>query len=131
MLPKGHLRPRGYILKRKETFFIIIFVIFLILGGCGGSGGSSSSSGSGGTIHLAWDAPTKNADGTDLTELKGYWIYYGTSPGAYAERTYVGNVTTFALTGLTLGLIYYIAVTAVDTSDNESNLSNEVSGPAK
>ena len=133
MLPKGQLWPRGYILKGREIFFIIILVIFLLIGGCGGDGGGSSSgtSGTGGTISLAWDAPTTNADGSSLTDLKGYWIHYGTSPGLYAERTYAGNVTTYTLTGLTPGQTYYIAATAIDTSDNQSNLSNEVSGAAK
>jgi hypothetical protein len=122
--------PRGYVLKRREIFFIIIFLIFLLIGGCGGSGGDGGGS-SGGTMSLAWDAPTTKADGSPLSDLKGYWIYYGTSTGVYTERTYAGNVTTYTLTGLTPGQTYYIAVTAIDASDNESNLSNEVSGAAK
>jgi hypothetical protein len=130
MLAKGQLWPRGYILKRREIFPIIIFLIFLISGGCGGSGGSGSSN-SGGSITLAWDAPTTNADGSPSTDLKGYWIYYGTSSGLYVERVYAESVTTYTLTGLTLGQVYYLAVTAIDTSDNESNLSNEASGMAK
>jgi len=133
MLPRGHLWPRDYILKRRELFFIIIFLIFLISGGCGGSGGDGSSTSSipAGSITMAWDAPTTNADGSPSTDLKGYWIYYGTSSRLYSEKAYAGNVTTYTLTGLTLGRIYYLAVTAVDTSDNESNLSNEASGVAK
>ena len=131
MIANGQHWPRVHILKRRELFFIIIFLIFLISGGCGGSGGDSSSSNPAGSITMAWDAPTTNADGSPSTDLKGYWIYYGKLPGLYAERVYAGNVTTYTLTGLTLGQIYYIAVTAVDTSDNESNLSNEASGVAK
>ena len=124
--PKRSPFKEESILKRKEIVVTLLFlsslISVLILGGCGSEVG---------TIRLAWDASTTNEDGSPLTDLKGYWIHYGTTPGAYAERTYTGNVTTYTLTGLTPGQIYYIAVTAVDTSDNESNLSNEVSGAAK
>jgi len=108
-------------------------VIFILIGGCGGSGGdsSSSTSTSGGSITLAWDAVTTRADGSPLTDLQGYWIYYGPSPGLYSARVYVGNVTTYTLTGLTPGQTYYVAATAIDQSDNESSLSTPVSGPAK
>jgi hypothetical protein len=120
-----------FIMKRKGIFFIIILVISLSLAGCGGSGGSEGSSSLKGSITSAWDAPTTRADGSPLTDLKGYWIYYGPSPGVYADRTYAGNATTYTLTDLAPEQTYYIAVTAIDASDNESNLSNEVSGQAK
>ena len=84
-----------------------------------------------GTISLAWDAPTTNADGSPLTDLAGYKIYYGTAAGTYDHSIPVGNVTTYPLTGLTQGQSYYLAVTTIDTSNNESGYSNEVSGPAK
>jgi hypothetical protein len=136
MVQKGRFSPKGYILKRREIFIIIIFVIFLLIGGCGGSGGSGGSGGdgggsSGGTISLAWDAPATNEDGSPLTVLAGYKVYYGTASGVYDHSVDVDNVTTYTLTGLTKGQTYYIAVTAIDTSDTQSNLSNQVSGAAK
>jgi hypothetical protein len=133
MVPKGQHSPKGYILKRREIFFIIILVFFLLIGGCGGSGGSGGSGGgsSGGTISLAWDAPATNEDGSPLTVLAGYKVYYGTASGVYDHSVDVDNVTTYTLTGLTKGQTYYIAVTAIDTSDTQSNLSNEASGVAK
>jgi hypothetical protein len=125
-----------YILKRKETFFFIILVISLLIGGCGGSGGTGGSGGSGGgspggTIRLAWDPPTTNVDGSPLTDLAGYKIYYGTASGTYGQPIDVGNVTTYTLTGLVQGQTYYIAATAYDTSNNQSGFSNEVSGVAQ
>ena len=30
-----------------------------------------------GSVTLAWDAPTTNLDGTPLTALAGYKVYYG------------------------------------------------------
>ncbi|MDE2050811.1 MAG: putative Ig domain-containing protein, partial [Gammaproteobacteria bacterium] len=41
---------------------------------------SSSGSGSTGTAAVSWTAPTTNSDGSALTDLAGYHVYYGTSP---------------------------------------------------
>jgi chitodextrinase len=75
------------------------------------------------TTILAWDAVT-------ATSLSGYRVYYGTAPGTYIQAigqgVAVGNVTTYTATGLTRGIRYYFAVTAFDTSNNESTYSNEV-----
>jgi len=76
-----------------------------------------------GSATLAWDAVT-------TANLSGYRIYYGTAPGTYVQPLgqgiNVGNVTTYTVTGLNGGTRYYFAVTAVDTSNNESTFSNEV-----
>jgi hypothetical protein len=75
-------------------------------------------------------APTTNADGTALTDLGGYKIYYGTASGVYGNPADAGNVPTYTLTGLTKGQTYYVAVTAYDTSNNESVKSTEGNGAA-
>ena len=75
---------------------------------------------------LSWNAPSTNEDGTPLTDLAGYKIYYGTSSGSYTQNINVNNVTTYTVPNLTDGLTYYFAVTAYDTSMNESGYSNEV-----
>jgi len=81
---------------------------------------------------VAWDAPTANADGTPLTDLAGYKVYYGTTAGGpYGNSRDAGNATTYDLTGLTQGTTYYIVATAYDTSGNESVYSDEVSGAAQ
>ena len=72
-------------------------------------------------IRLAWDANSE-------PDLAGYQIYYGTASRSYRYSIDVGNVTTYTLLGLTQGVTYYIAVTAYDSSNNESDYSNEVSG---
>ncbi len=74
-------------------------------------------------IRLAWDPNTES-------DLAGYKVYYGTTSGTYGTPIDAGNVTTYTMTGLTLGQTYFITVTAYDTSPNESGYSNEVSGPA-
>jgi len=73
-----------------------------------------------GSASLAWD-PNGEED------LAGYQLYYGQSSGSYQFTVDVGNQTTHTLSGLTDGQTYYFAVTAYDTSGNESNFSNEVS----
>jgi hypothetical protein len=82
-------------------------------------------------VALSWNAPTANADGTTLTDLDGYKIYYGTSSGDYSEYIDVGNVLSYMVSDLENGVVYYFAVTAYDTSGNESDHSNDVSGVAK
>jgi hypothetical protein len=59
-------------------------------------------------------------------DLAGYIVYYGTASGQYGISINVGNQTNFVVTGLGLGT-YFFAVTAYDTSGNESGYSNEVS----
>lgn len=75
---------------------------------------------------LAWDAPATNSDGTALADLNGYIVYYGTSTGSYSQSVDVGNVTAYSVTGLSDGATYYFAVSAYDTSGNESTKSNEI-----
>ena len=75
---------------------------------------------------LSWDPPTTNTDGSWLTDLGGYRLYYGTASGNYGSVIDAGNVITHTVTELSGGT-YYFAVTAYDTSGNESGFSNEVS----
>jgi hypothetical protein len=80
------------------------------------------------TATLSWDAPTTNEDGTQLTDLKEYYLYYGTSSGTYTQIiNNVGTATTYQVTNLVPGTTYYFAVTARDYSENESGYSNELS----
>lgn len=72
------------------------------------------------SITLAWDANTES-------DLDGYKLYYGTSTGNYLTPIDVGNVTTYELSGLDTGVTYYIALTAYDTVNNESEKSDEIS----
>jgi hypothetical protein len=91
-------------------------------GGGGGGGGSVNPT----SAVLDWTAPTTNADNTPLTDLGGYRIYYGTSPGSSAQTIDVGNVLTYTINNLSSGT-YYFRVTAYDTAGNESAPSNEAS----
>lgn len=76
---------------------------------------------------LSWTAPTQNVDGSALTNLAGYKVYWGNAPRAYASSASVsGAGTTTFTTNLTPGT-WYFAVTAIDSTGAESEKTNEVS----
>ena len=66
----------------------------------------------------------------------GYYLYYGTRPGEYLGRVAfegespinVGNTTSYTLTGLQNGKIYYFAIAAWSEYDDRviGNFSKEV-----
>lgn len=87
------------------------------------SGSTNITSKPTGTATLAWTAPSTNADGSPLTDLAGYRVYFGTTPGVYTSLD-VGKVVSYEMGGLTKGQTYYFAVTAYNSSGNESDYSN-------
>jgi Flp pilus assembly pilin Flp len=80
-----------------------------------------------GQVKLSWKAPTSNENGSALTNLAGYRIYYGTDSGTYGPPVDIGTVTEFQLTGLEIGETYYFAISSYGGTGAESALSNEVS----
>jgi hypothetical protein len=79
-------------------------------------------------VTLSWQAPTENADGSALVDLKGYKVHYGSASKAYSDTIQVANagLTTYVVQNLTAGK-YYFAVTAYNSAGQESSLSPEVS----
>jgi hypothetical protein len=64
------------------------------------------------------------------TDLAGWNIYSGTATGAYSRKTVAGLTTstgtpTYTLTGLENGKTYYVNLTAVDETGNESTFGSE------
>jgi hypothetical protein len=81
-----------------------------------------------GTATLSWTAPTTNTDGSALTDLAGYHIYYGTSPSTMTTVIDVANPGTMSYTISSLSsATWYFAVNAYTTSGLESTLSNTAS----
>ena len=78
-----------------------------------------------GTATLSWLPPTENTDGSVLTDLAGYKIYYGTSAGVYTSVIAIDNpgVSTFVVDNLPGGYTYYFVITSVTTSGLESEYS--------
>jgi hypothetical protein len=79
-------------------------------------------------VTLSWDAPTLNADGSTLADLKGYKVHYGSASKSYSDTIQVTNpgLTTYVVENLAAGK-YYFAVTAYNSAGQESSLSSEVS----
>jgi hypothetical protein len=81
-----------------------------------------------GSATLSWTPPTQNTDGSALTNLRGYKIYWGRSSGSYTSSVTLSTpgLATFVVEGLTSGR-WYFAAAAVNSSGVESPLSNEAS----
>jgi Putative Ig domain len=81
-----------------------------------------------GSASLSWEAPTLNTNGTALTDLAGYHIYYGTSVGALNSFIDVpGAATTeYEISNLSSGTYYFIVV-AYNSLGFESPGSNQAS----
>ncbi len=102
----------------------------------------TTSSGTAGILDATWTAPTTNTDGSPLTDLASYRLYYGSSssPCPGSSSVMVASPTsspgpnqtmTFRLTGLTSGSLYNVAVSAVDALGNQSSCSNIASAVAR
>jgi hypothetical protein len=88
-------------------------------------GGVPTHPGDSYSITIGWNAPTLDAMGRPLSDLQGFRVYYSTSQppdGPEAVSVDVGLVEEYTVDGLSAGL-YYVAVSALDTSGNESELS--------
>ena len=80
-----------------------------------------------GSATLTWSAPTQNSDGTPLTDLAGYKVYWGTSSHSYSGTATLNNpgLATYVVDGLAPSNTYYFAITAVNSTGTESSPSNE------
>lgn len=81
-----------------------------------------------GSATLNWVPPTQNTDGTALTNLAGYRIYYGTSASSLTQSVQVANagLASYMLQNLSPAT-YYFAVSAYATTGAESARSNVIS----
>jgi len=95
-----------------------------------------------GVLDASWTAPTTNTDGSPLTDLASYKVYYepatGPCPGGAFFQVISpttspapGTAVSFRLKGLTSGSLYFVSVTAVDLSGSESACSPTASATAQ
>lgn len=80
---------------------------------------------SNGSANLTWTIPTRRTDNAPLDNLDGFNIYYGQTPGDYANKIKVNNstVSNYLVDNLSAGQWFFV-ITAVDTDGLESNPSN-------
>lgn len=120
-------------LGRLRCGFIITPVATaLILAGCASSG----------VLDVSWVAPTTNVDGSAATNVVSYRVYYSTTdppcPGGSVVALAAPKVPLppdqplgFRLTGLTMGKLYFVAVTAVNSGGIASSCTSTVSARAR
>jgi hypothetical protein len=78
-----------------------------------------------GSATLSWTPPTENTDGSSLTDLAGFRIYWGTAPGNYTESVTINNpgLTSYVIEDLSPGSYEFVS-TALNSAGVESNYSN-------
>lgn len=72
-----------------------------------------------GYIFLIWDQSKDQ-------KIKGYNLYYSSTSGRYLQRRPVGNVNQYELANLQNGKTYFLAITAYDYNDRETDYSDEI-----
>lgn len=75
------------------------------------------------SVTLSWDPPVQRTDGTPLTDLGGYYLYFG---AASLDRLVIVDnpgITTWTLTDLAAGT-WQIALSAFDQDGAVSEMSN-------
>jgi hypothetical protein len=72
--------------------------------------------------------PTENSDGSTLTNLAGYTVYYGTSPDNLTQSVKITNpgLTAYTVTDLPAGT-WYFAVTSYSSAGAESSRTSTIS----
>jgi plastocyanin len=93
-----------------------------------------------GVLDVTWAAPTTNTDGSPLTSLDTYRVYYssgtstpcpGSAPLTVSGSGFSGATVTFTLTGLTEHTVYYVSIAAVSRNGNVSSCSQVAFAPAR
>jgi hypothetical protein len=75
-------------------------------------------------VTLQWQPPTENTDGSSLTNLAGYHVYYGTSADALNSKITVANpgISSYVVENLAQGT-WYFAVAGYNSDGVEGDLS--------
>lgn len=83
---------------------------------------------SNGTATINWTPPLDNTDGSALTNLAGYKIYYGTASNSLTQNVQITTigVSSYTLSNLSSGT-WYFGVTAYNSGGTESAVSSIVS----
>ena len=123
-------------MKPKYRITATVILVLLALYGCSSSTGDKNKSSGlpaptdvriesieNGTVSLKWSSVRSD-------NLKGYYVYWNAGAPVDTLSSYRRFVSSAEaeITGLKSNTTYYFAVTAVDTYENESPLSIQISG---
>ena len=136
--------------RRIGLVYGILLSISTALTACGGSnggsvsnatadGGSANYNGTSNTsntppaassdsVTLSWSAPSENTNGSALTNLAGYEIYYGTDPSDLTQQISINTVgiMDYVVSNLSSGT-WYFEVVAVNSAGEKSAPTSIVS----
>lgn len=81
-----------------------------------------------GSANLSWAAPTQNTDGTPLTNLAGYRIYYGNTAATMTQSVQIAdpNTVSYTISNLMPGT-WFFSMRSYTTANVESALSGVAS----
>jgi len=81
-----------------------------------------------GSVTLTWTPPTMNTDGSPLTDLAAYKIYYGLTQGNYTNQIRIDNpgLSSFVVDNLSPNTYFFVS-TAINSAGIESDISNVAS----
>ncbi|MGB7904416.1 MAG: putative Ig domain-containing protein, partial [Steroidobacteraceae bacterium] len=79
-------------------------------------------------VTLSWVPPTQNVDGTTLTNLTGYKVFYGKASGQYPYSVSIGSpsITSAVIENLAPAT-WYFAIKAITASGTQSDFSTQLS----
>ena len=106
---------------------LLAVAISLGLSGCIRTPGADSDGK--GVATVSWVAPTRNSDGSLITDLAGYTIFYGTSPNKLSASIDVKDpqATVYTVKKLRSGTTYYFSIVAFTSAGMKSDASPTVS----
>jgi hypothetical protein len=118
--------PQGKAILGQPNTAVVMVLASVVSAPSPGGGSSGSGSGSA-SATLSWLAPSENTNGSALTNLAGYNIYYGTSTSAMTNRIAITSVAvmTYVINNLNSGN-WFFAITAVNSAGVESLASSAV-----
>ena len=118
--------------RARVRILSVPILLSALLSACDGDTVTSSdvsiANSNGSAATLSWSAPPENTNGTALTNLAGYHIYYGTNIATLNQEIVIPTtgLTSYEIDGLNAGT-YFFAITSYSTDGNESAYSAIVS----
>jgi hypothetical protein len=110
----------------RDGIAVLLLISAPTLAACAFTGGSAAEPTGVATAILTWEAPKTNTDGTPITNLAGYTIYYGRGWFRYTVNISGASTTTYAVQKLASGT-WEFSVSAYTASGSRSAPSKIVS----
>lgn len=110
----------------RDGIAVLLLISGPILTACALTGGSAAEPIGAGTVILTWEVPKANTDGTPITNLAGYTVYYGRGWFRHTVDISGASTTTYTVQKLASGT-WDFSVSAYTASGSRSAPSKVVS----